>query len=140
MSEADPIETRIAVARQAFVRQAAEHNALFAPRTSRGPRRGAARAAARVAEPPQRGLRIALKSASTREAYLSLAFHIPGVTGDDTAALDLAAVLLGPCGPAPSEDRPDFEFKVEGGPTSKPADSKPAEKRPEEKPAEAKAK
>jgi hypothetical protein len=38
------------------------------------------------------------------------------------------------------EDRPDFEFKVEGGATSKPADSKPAEKRPEEKPAEAKAK
>jgi len=37
------------------------------------------------------------------------------------------------------EDRPDFEFKVEGG-TARPADAKPADQRPEPKPVEAKAK
>jgi hypothetical protein len=37
------------------------------------------------------------------------------------------------------EDRPDFEFKVEGG-AARSADARPAEKRPDPKPAEAKAK
>ncbi len=46
-------------------------------------------------EPPQRRIRIAVEHRDIQEAYVSMAFHIPGVMDPDTPALDLAAVILG---------------------------------------------
>ena len=49
----------------------------------------------RPVEPAQRKARITVRQRETPEAYVALAFHIPGLTHPDTAALDLAAVILG---------------------------------------------
>lgn len=49
----------------------------------------------RLAEPPLDGCRVALQTDDVKEAYLHLAFPIPGVDAPDTAALDVLAMLLG---------------------------------------------
>jgi zinc protease len=51
--------------------------------------------AQRPAEPVQRRLRVSVKQRETQEAYVAMAFHIPGLLHPDTPALDLAAVVLG---------------------------------------------
>lgn len=63
-----------------------------------GPAKGKRKAEklGRPAEPAQAGLRITTaERADFKETQLLLGFHIPGVRCADTAALDLAAVLLG---------------------------------------------
>ncbi len=49
----------------------------------------------RPVEPPLDGCRVALVADDVKEAYLHLAFPIPGVDSPDTAALDVLAMLLG---------------------------------------------
>jgi zinc protease len=49
----------------------------------------------RPVEPPIEGSRVALSYDEIKEAYLHLAFPIPGVRSPDTAALDVLAMLLG---------------------------------------------
>jgi zinc protease len=62
---------------------------LMRPRPGKPPRRG------RHDEPLQRRTRISVVHRETQEAYVAMAFHIPGLAHADTAALDLAAVILG---------------------------------------------
>lgn len=49
----------------------------------------------RPTEPPFDGVRVALAHDDVKEAWLHLAFQIPGVAHADTAALDVLAMLLG---------------------------------------------
>jgi zinc protease len=49
----------------------------------------------REVEPAQRRMRVTVQHRETQEAYISMAFHIPGMMDDKTPALDLAAVILG---------------------------------------------
>lgn len=46
-------------------------------------------------EPEQRAPRAKVVTQDVRETQLGVAFHIPGIHHDDTAALDLAAIILG---------------------------------------------
>lgn len=69
----------------------AEVEALFGGDWGRGP----ATPHARPVEPPLEASRVALAFDDVKEAYLHLAFPIPGVDGPDTAALDVLAMLLG---------------------------------------------
>lgn len=46
-------------------------------------------------EPPQRQPRLVSLGGDVQEAYLDLAFHIPGVAHDDSYALDVLAEVLG---------------------------------------------
>jgi len=50
---------------------------------------------ARPVEPPFEGVRVALLTDDVKEAYLHLAFQIPGVAHPDTPALDVLAMLVG---------------------------------------------
>jgi zinc protease len=49
----------------------------------------------RPVEPPLEGLRVALSTDAVKEAHVHLAFPIPGVDHDDTAPLDVLAMLAG---------------------------------------------
>jgi zinc protease len=49
----------------------------------------------REVEPAQRRMRVTVQHRETQEAYISMAFHIPGLMEAETPALDLAAVILG---------------------------------------------
>jgi zinc protease len=49
----------------------------------------------RLPEAPQKEPRVAISTAPVNEAHLQLAWHIPSVKGEDIAALDLLAALLG---------------------------------------------
>lgn len=60
---------------------------------SRADRRPLPRASA--VEPPQTEPRVRITAGDTREAYLALAFHVPGVVHADTGALDVGSILLG---------------------------------------------
>jgi zinc protease len=62
---------------------------LFAASSTAAPRRRHA------AEPAQQRLRVVVKQRDTQEAYVSLAFHIPGLADPATPAVDLAAIILG---------------------------------------------
>jgi len=62
---------------------------LMRPRPGKPPRRD------RQVEPLQRRTRISVAHRETQEAYVAMAFHIPGLAHADTAAVDLAAVVLG---------------------------------------------
>lgn len=53
------------------------------------------RRADRAPEPVQTAPRAFVEGAPVKEAYLSLAWHIPGLRSDEVAALDLLATLLG---------------------------------------------
>jgi zinc protease len=46
-------------------------------------------------EPTQKGARAKVVAQDVRESQVSIAFHIPGIHHDDTAALDLLAIILG---------------------------------------------
>jgi zinc protease len=46
-------------------------------------------------EPEQRAPRAKVATQEVRESHLGVAFHIPGIHDDDTAALDLLAIILG---------------------------------------------
>lgn len=46
-------------------------------------------------EPVQKSTRVKVTTSDVRESYLSIAFHIPGIKDDDTAPLDLLAIILG---------------------------------------------
>jgi zinc protease len=46
-------------------------------------------------EPEQKATRAKVVTQEVREAHLGVAFHIPGIHDDDTAALDLLAIVLG---------------------------------------------
>lgn len=50
---------------------------------------------ARPAEPKQQEPRARFGHAPVRDAYFALGWHIPGLKGEDVAALDLLAILLG---------------------------------------------
>ncbi len=49
----------------------------------------------RLPEPPMTGVTTKLTPDEVKEAYLHLAFHIPGVAHEDTPALDVLAMLVG---------------------------------------------
>lgn len=49
----------------------------------------------RDAEPAPTGLRVRIETGTVKEAYLSLGWHGPGVSGKDVAALDLLTAILG---------------------------------------------
>ncbi len=49
----------------------------------------------RVNEKPQKEFRAIIKNETIAETYLSMAFHIPQLTHQDIAALDMLAVILG---------------------------------------------
>jgi zinc protease len=46
-------------------------------------------------EPPQKSTRVAVTTQDVREAYLSVAFHIPGIHHEDTGPLDVASIIVG---------------------------------------------
>lgn len=46
-------------------------------------------------EPPQKTTRAVVLTQDVREAQMQIAFHIPGIRAADTAALDVAAIVLG---------------------------------------------
>ena len=46
-------------------------------------------------EPAQKAARTVVTAQDVREAYLSIAFHIPGIHHADTGALDVASIILG---------------------------------------------
>src|SRR5262249_49615664 len=46
-------------------------------------------------EPAQKAVRAKVVTQEVRETQVGLAFHIPGIHHDDTAALDLLAIILG---------------------------------------------
>ena len=49
----------------------------------------------RANEPPARGVRVLLKTEEVKEAWVNLAFELPGVDHPDTPALDVLAMLAG---------------------------------------------
>lgn len=50
---------------------------------------------AAAVEPAQKKARAKVLTRDVRETHLALAFHIPGLAHEDTAALDVAAILVG---------------------------------------------
>ncbi len=51
--------------------------------------------APRRVEPRQKAPRVTVVTGDVREAHLAVAFHVPPLRDDDTAPLDLAAIILG---------------------------------------------
>jgi len=49
----------------------------------------------RPKEPPQTELRKTIQNARVQQVYLDLCWHIPGLTHDDTYALDILEIILG---------------------------------------------
>ncbi|HZS37809.1 MAG TPA: pitrilysin family protein [Polyangia bacterium] len=46
-------------------------------------------------EPQQRAPRVVVTTQQVREAYLAIAFHVPGIHHEDTGSLDVASIILG---------------------------------------------